>query len=204
MDTLAERLEHTRLNDEPKAEQLLFMPLADSGLAATALDNIPRYLFRVITPLSDGKMDETWVHSQSASQNKASSVEGIFHNLDLEKRIIMARTLNLHLRWWPKGDLEDNFVSWTSSLLFAIQYIYYRRRSSKDGSRLEHIKLYVIDTTRFPKGTFLRDLDLIRAFCKFDTTLGDNLERFECLRKRPGYYFGEYLSQGSLKIENKC
>ena len=77
MDTLTERLEHTRLNDEPKAEQLLFMPQADSGLAATALYNIPRYLFRVVTPRSDGKMDETWVRSQSASQNKASSVEDI-------------------------------------------------------------------------------------------------------------------------------
>jgi hypothetical protein len=85
MQTLTERLEHTRINDEPEVEQLLFKPPLHSGLAATALDGIPRYLFRVVTPYSDGTANETWVRSESASQNKASSVEDIFHKLDLEK-----------------------------------------------------------------------------------------------------------------------
>lgn len=143
------------------------------------------------------------MRSESASRNKASSAEDIFHKLDLEKRTIVARTLNLHLRWWPKGDSDDNFVSWTSSLLFAIQYIFYRHLSFKDRSSWEDIKLYVIDTAQFPKGTFLADLDLIHAFCEYDTTPGNNLGSFESLRKMQDYYFGEYLSQGSLKIENK-
>jgi hypothetical protein len=203
METLTEWLGHTRLSDEPEVEQLLFKPPLHSGLAATALDGIPRYLFRVVTPYSDGTADETWVRSQSASQNKASSVVDIFHKLDLEKRTVVARTLNLHLRWWPKDELDDNFVSWTSSLLFAIQYIFYRHLSPKDRSSWEDIKLYVIDTAQFPKGTFLADMDLIHAFCEYDTTLGKNLGSFESLRKKQGYYFGEYLSQGSLKIENK-
>ncbi|KAJ6082139.1 hypothetical protein N7499_007013 [Penicillium canescens] len=203
METIIERLEHTRLNDEPEVGQLLFKPPLHSGLAATALDDIPRYLFRVVTPYSDGTADETWVRSQSASQSKASSVEDIFHKLDLEKRMIVAQTLNLHLRWWPKGDLDDNFVSWTSSLLFAIRYIFYRHLSTEDESRWEDIKLYVIDTAQFPKGTFLADVDLIQAFCEYDTTPGKNLGSLKSLRKKEGYYFGEYLSQGSLKIENK-
>ncbi|KAF7165377.1 hypothetical protein CNMCM6106_001567 [Aspergillus hiratsukae] len=140
----------------------------------------------------------------SASQNTSSSLEDIFFNLDPEKRTTIARALNLHLRWWPKNGLEDNFVSWTSSLLFAIQYIYYRHLTSKDGSNVEEIKLYVIDTTLFPRGTFIRDLDLIDAFWKFDDhPEGKNLKNLRKLRNNPRYYFGEYISQGSLKIADK-
>ena len=201
MDILTEAMGNTRLGDGPEAlEQLLFRPQADSGIVETVLDNIPRYLFRVASPRSDGNMNEIWVRSESAHWNKSSSTEDIFSNLDSKKRAKIARTLDLHLRWWPKGTYEDNFVSWTSSLLFTIQHIYYRHLSPRDGSCLAEIKLYVIDTIQFPRGTFIRDLDLIDAFCESDESLND----FRSLRNRPGYYFGEYLSQGSLKIENKC
>lgn len=201
MDIITEGMGNTRLSDGPEAlEQLLFRPQANSGIAETVLNDIPRYLFRVASPRSDGNTNEIWVRSESARRNRNSSTEDIFSNLDSEKRTEIARTLNLHLRWWPKGSYEDNFVSWTSSLLFAIQYIYYRHLSHRDGSCLAEIKLYIIDTTKFPRGTFLRDLDLIDAFCESEESLKD----LRSLRNRPGYYFGEYLSQGSLKIESKC
>ncbi|ENH71809.1 hypothetical protein FOC1_g10004056 [Fusarium oxysporum f. sp. cubense race 1] len=49
-------------------------------------------------------------------------------------------------------------------------------------------------------------MDLIRAYRSFDSSLW-NLEGLGC-KKRNGfsgyYYFGEYLSQGALKIEGKC
>lgn len=201
MDLLTESMANTCLNDGPEElEQLLFRPQAGSGITKTVLDDIPRYLFRVASPHSDGNTNETWVRSDSSYRNKASSMEDIFFNLDAEKRAKIAQILNLHLRWWPKHGAEDNFVSWTSSLLFAIQYIYYRHLSPKDGSSLPEIRLYVIDTTRFPRGTFIRDLDLINIFCESD----ENLKDLQSLRNRPSYYFGEYLSQGALKIENKC
>ena len=96
-------------------------------------------------------------------------------------------------------------MSWTSSLLFALQLIAYRNGASEDQlSNLETIKLCVIDTTKFPnggKGVFLRDLDLIEAFAPFDDTRKDNLTDFLHLRQGGKYYFGEYLSQGSLKVE---
>ncbi|KAJ9296522.1 hypothetical protein DTO271G3_5220 [Paecilomyces variotii] len=203
-NVLAERLRSTHLSVRPGDEdQLLFNPQADTGLSRDVLGDIPRYLFRIVSPLSDGDTDGIWMRSEAASRNTSSSLEDIFFGLDSEKREIVARTVNVHLRWWPKYDLEDNFVSWSSSLLFALQYIYYRHLHIRDGSSLEEIKLFVIDTVRFPVGTFVRDLDLINAFYKFDSHPGENLRSLKPVRENYGYYFGEYLSQGSLKIEGK-
>src|ERR1700722_578744 len=110
--------------------------------------------------------------------------------------------LNKHLQWWGK----DNLVSWTSSLLFALQYIFYRHTDSRDGSSLDKIYLCIVDTVSFPKGIFLRGMDLINAYCLFDA----NLLGLKGLRTRKhrdftgSFYFGEYLSQGALRIEGKC
>ncbi|KAL4888094.1 hypothetical protein BDV59DRAFT_196726 [Aspergillus ambiguus] len=203
MDALTESMRNSRLSDRPaEPEHLLFSPQSDSALAENALDDIPRYLFRVVTPHSDGEANETWMRSEAAYRHTDSSLEDIFSLLDAEKRTTIARSLNLHFRWWPKGKIEDNFVSWTSSHLFAIRYVYYRHLSNKDGSSLDNIHLYVVDTTRFAKGTFICDSYLIDAFYKFDDHEPQkNLENLRDLRER--YNFGEYLSQGSLKIEDK-
>ncbi|KAL5359330.1 hypothetical protein BJX96DRAFT_183677 [Aspergillus floccosus] len=205
MEALSQLMTRTSLSDVSiKPKQLLFRPQINSGLAAGALDNIPPHLFRVVSPRSDGQTNGVWVHSESAYREKASSLEDIFYNLDSEKGKNIARTLNHHLRWWPKHDgMEDNFVSWTSSLVFPIQYIYYRHSSKRDGSSLAEIKLYIIDTAKFPRGTFIRDLDLIDAFYNLDDSFGLNLANLRSLRNERGYYFGEYLSQGSLNIEGK-
>lgn len=206
MERLADDLRKIHVDDSiEEANQVLFRPPTGSGFARTAFHEIPRYLFRVVTPRSDGITDETWARSELACQDPESSTEDVFFNLDDAKRKVIAQTLNLHLRWWPKYSLRDNFVSWTSSLLFAIQYIYYRHLNPKDGSSLEHIKLYAIDTTQFLRGTFLRDLDLIDFFEEFDDHSPEkNLAELHCRRKKDEFYFGEYLSQGALKIEGKC
>ena len=101
---------------------------------------------------------------------------------------------------------EDNFVSWTSSLLFAIVYIFYLHASSRDGSTFDDISLCIVDTTHFPKGVFLRDMDLIRAYSAFDAGLRSlNSLRSKQHRTYSGYfYFGEYLSQGALRIADCC
>lgn len=54
--------------------------------------------------------NERWVFSESALQNRSSSTEDIFSNLDTVKRSKTARTLNLHLQWRLKGNKEDNFI----------------------------------------------------------------------------------------------
>ncbi|KGO78348.1 hypothetical protein PITC_059610 [Penicillium italicum] len=206
MESLSETMRNARLGDPlDDPENLLFRPRIGSGLAPTALDEIPRYLFRVASPCSNGTTNKTYVRSESAYQNHISSTEDIFSDLNDEKRITIAHALNLHLRWWVDDKSKDNFVSWTSSLLFAIQHIYYRHLSPTDNSSLEKIELYVIDTTLFPKGTFLSDLDLIDTFYEYDDHLPwKNLENFRNLRNNTEHYFGEYLSQGSLKIEGTC
>lgn len=214
MDSIAaltDSMRNAHLSDDlGEPEYLLFKPPATTVLTPETLERIPRFLFRVASPLSDGETSETWVRSEAAVTRNGRNLlplKDIFDNLDSEKRTVVARTLNQHLRWWPKDrDLEDNFMSWTSSLLFALQFISYRHLSSRDGSSLEEIKLYVIDTTLFPRGTFIRDLGLICAFRAFDDhPPGKDLNGLWDLRVNMGsYYFGEYLSQGSLRIENKC
>lgn len=55
MESLTETMRNARLggpSEDP--EHLLFNPQEGSGLAPTALDEIPRYLFRVASPHSDG------------------------------------------------------------------------------------------------------------------------------------------------------
>ncbi|CVK91285.1 uncharacterized protein FMAN_09428 [Fusarium mangiferae] len=56
----------------------------------------------------------------------------------------------------------------------------------------------MIDTRKFPKKTFLRDLDALEW-------LREELDLTELHEKRRGqFYFGEYLTQGCLDIEGKC
>lgn len=61
------------------------------------------------------------------------------------------------------------------------------------------MKLLVIDTTMLPRGVFLRDLDLIKAFVNLDARLSELWKL-----RTTGYYFGEYLSQGALRVNGKC
>ncbi|KAK4551662.1 hypothetical protein LTR86_010993 [Recurvomyces mirabilis] len=106
--------------------------------------------------------------------------------------------------WWKKGLRRDNLVSWSSSMLFLIPYIFHRHHDSNDGSSLRDIRLLVIDTEKLPARTFIRDTDLISAFKQFDSREKAGLGSMAGLRNDTHHYFGEYLSQGSLNISGKC
>lgn len=98
MDNLAEAMENTRLSDgHEESEQLQFRPQADSGIAETVLNYMPRYLFRVVSPHSDGNTNERWVFPESALRNRSSSTKDIFSTLDTMKQTKTAQTLNSHL-----------------------------------------------------------------------------------------------------------
>ncbi|KAJ5119422.1 hypothetical protein N7448_010091 [Penicillium atrosanguineum] len=208
VDDLSTEMASASLDDGgTDPEQLLFKPPLDSK-AYKSLDDIPRYLYRVFVPSSDAKTDSIWVRSKSVLQGRSSSTKDIF---DYENQQSIAYQLNMHLRWRRNGYAENNFVSWTSSLLFAIQYIYYRRFKDHDKPSLNDIELHVIDTTSFPTGTFMHDLDLMDFFGEYDYDRHPhyyppnyNLPNLRTFRNEhlEGYYFGEYLSQGSLKIES--
>lgn len=117
-----------------------------------------------------------------------------------------ASHLNDHFRWYPSHESHCNFMSWTSSLLFAIQYGLYRHRGARVHVPLSDIRLLVIDTSCFPKGTFIKDLEIMRYFAEYsDPQTSRNLAAFTELRLgKKGYYFGEYLTQGELDISGAC
>ncbi|KAL9020640.1 MAG: hypothetical protein Q9185_002088 [Variospora sp. 1 TL-2023] len=180
-------------------DHLLFNPPDNNSSLKEAFDNIPRYLFHVTTPKSDGTTNRTWVKSKDAKRGDPNSSTDVF----ARDSTSVANMLNRHLRWCKRNNV-DNFVSWTSSLLFALQYIFYRR--TLDSLDIQDIYLCIIDTLAFPRATFLKDMDLIDTYSAQDSALS----RFRILREHPArrfqgyYYFGEYLSQGALKLDGNC
>jgi hypothetical protein len=113
-----------------------------------------------------------------------------------------ARLIWGHLTWQHLS--RDNLMSWTNSLLFAIQYAFYRHAHSSDNSDFKDINIMVIDTAEYPEGTFTRDMDLINAY----STYSEDLEYFGQLRTNKShdgeaFYFGEFLSQGALTISGR-
>ncbi|KUI70113.1 hypothetical protein VM1G_06530 [Cytospora mali] len=109
------------------------------------------------------------------------------------------------MRWWPDHEATCNFMSWSSSLLFLLQYALYRHSNQSDGSGFEDIHLMVIDTRKFPPRTFVKDMEIISIFAQSSREYtSNNLKKFLDLRSLPDYRFGEYLSQGYLNLADKA
>ncbi|KAF5534698.1 regulator-Ty1 transposition [Fusarium mexicanum] len=86
------------------------------------------------------------------------------------------------------GDLSDNLVSWTSSFMNAIQYAIWRSHVGHTSTSNVHI--CVVDTRKFPRGQFARDMWLLDTYAHPNS----NWLRLE----NPEYDNGEYLSQGVI------
>ena len=199
VDELIDTVRNTTLNDSA----LLFSPHLYRQWSRLKLNPIPRFLFRVYTPRSDGFTNETVASSRDAASELHGNDEDIFAtNTPAETAKLVADHL-----WWTRDKenerRRDNLVSWSSSMLFLIRYIFYRHYDSADESHLGDIHLLVVDTEAFPPHTFIRDSDLIQAFKRFDNRKQDGLLSLASLRDAR-HYFGEYLSQGSLQISGKC
>lgn len=192
---------------EPQAKDyLLFHPTGDQQWVQETFQNTPRYLYRVATPRSESQTTQSWAKSRDATSARASSQKDAFARSESH----MANMLDRHL--WSKEGKFDNFVSWTSSLLYAIQYIFSRHHEER--TLLDKIDLYMVDTTKFPTGAFIRDLDLLAVYSPFNA----GLQKLQGVRNPatkdtpqsilPEFlrssYFGEYLSQGALRIEDRC
>lgn len=108
-----------------------------------------------------------------------------------------AEYLNEHLRWKCQTS-KCNLVSWTSSLLFALQYALYVHRHR--GQDLSDIKVLVLDSRQFKKRVFARDLEAMETFRGLSTG-PCSLDQLYKLRNSGVYYNGEYLSQGRLPID---
>lgn len=166
------------------------VPFCPSGNLATKLQDTPRYLFRVYSAASAGENSSEWMKSDNALKNNLTD---IFKRDDASS---VALTLNEHL-WWTQWNRRkspgDPFISWTTSLLVAIQYAIYKHKT--EPPKLDTIYLCIIDTTLFPNGVFIKDLDLIEEFHDKHRGLS-NLRKL----RNTKYYFGEYLSQGQTNV----
>lgn len=162
----------------------LFMPQGESEFLHELFANTPRFLFRTWTPKSAGFTSSTQVRSKAAGYRKP--IEDLFgREVHAARRI-----LKFHLLWWEEFD--DNLISWTNSIIFALQHGI--RKSVDHGREKEDastIQLMILDTYAFPRGVFLSAHDLLEAY---------NLASDSAIKKRWNWYHGEYLSQGVLDL----
>lgn len=180
---------------EPSPEQLKHMPNFDKN-------GIPRYLFRIHTPITATTTTTSYVIAPASKVDVPDAGMDIFKELPQTAGNILRN----HLIGPPAIGGSCNLVSWTSSLLFALQYGFHRHRRYQ--LELSKISLFVLDTQDFPKGTFVKDMEIMRAIA---SVLGpkENLHKFLSFRENPRiggkrYYFGEFLSQGDLALEGRC
>jgi hypothetical protein len=177
------------MNDSVKAIHDSVKAIHDSVKA------IPRYLFRVSDPSSHGITSRTEVCSPAA---QATTIEPVdLYKIPTEEA---AQALDGHL-WWnctPSGPGACNLMSWTSSLLIAFQYGFYRHRSLQNSHGMSEIKILMVDTRQFDHNTFARDLQILAAFKEVP---GEHkLDKLYELRNGV-LLAGEYLSQGKLVID---
>ncbi|EXL74444.1 hypothetical protein FOPG_10471 [Fusarium oxysporum f. sp. conglutinans race 2 54008] len=203
------RRAHVGFGDDIPTE----VPFCPPRNLATKLNNTPRYLFRVHSDASAGKHSSECMKSIDALGNNLTDIFARDNTANI------AIALNEHLRWEPKS-CGDPFISWTTSLLVAIEYAIYKYKA--ESVELQAIRLCIVDTTMFPKGVFIQDLDLIEEF--YDKVpysqqitvsglphtweargLGDfrNLRNKQHKTHSGVYYFGEFLSQGQTNIEGR-
>lgn len=127
-------------------------------------DDIPRYLLRTYVPSSNGLTHETVVEAPGS---------GYVHGRVDLLRLPWDKAASMlwgHLKW--KNRRDDNLMSWTSSLFFAIQHGLHRHLEDHDHPEYSDIRICIVDTRKFPRGTFAKDLDLMRSMSMTRTSKG--------------------------------
>lgn len=173
---------------------------------------VDRYLFRLFDKGSKASTDKTWVKSKDARSLGSNSDRDIFTRANRDN---VAQTLRRHLFGEGQPREEDNFVSWSSSLLSVLQYACNKSRQAGDHSPAD-LFICVVDTTKFPAAVFMSDMFLISAFSNYDTSTRPpsaskrTLSHLQSLRQKKhpddaaSHYYGEYLSQGALRVKGHC
>ncbi|KAJ5100989.1 hypothetical protein N7456_007041 [Penicillium angulare] len=181
-------------------ERTLFTPnpFQKSQLKCFSAANIPTYLFRVVAPGTAGSTSMSTITSKALSDPECSNHPDDIFRLNPTNA---AALIHAHFEW--KCGEKCNFISWTSSLLFALHYGLYRHRNDHDKPDLSRILIYILDTSGLSEGTLIKDLDILDAFKRESAGLNDFLHmRRGQDQKR--YYFGEYITQGQLEIDGRC
>lgn len=108
--------------------------------------------------------------------------------------------LHYHLSKGLFGSLvTDNLVSWSSSLMFVIQYANWRLCNTWHNPQ-DDIRISAVDTAKFPRGQFARDMWLLKAFRNAQFR-PEELQIRNLRLILTGFDNGEYLSQGKLHLE---
>lgn len=167
----------------------LFWPYSTIG-DSEDLPETPKYLFRTYDAKSSGRSDDSLVAS-SASIYQAETSRTDLLSLDQDD---IADRLCAHFNKNCFGETSnaDNLMSWSSSLLVALQYAIWR--CSKGRLSSADVQICVVDTTKFPTGQFARDTWLFKQ-CHDGRSLSPKIRNQMRLREM-GYDNGEYLSQG--------
>jgi hypothetical protein len=182
------------LHNAPNGPTLFYPP---PSLHCKSLDlSVPRYLFRTFDAASSGRSNEDVVVSMASSTTPQESNRFDILSKDKQK---VAQMLHMHLDkgCFGEGSKEDHLMSWTSSLLYAIQYALWRAHIC--GRHPSKISICAIDTSKFPLGQFVRDIPLLEAYREAAEQLGgSSLKFFDFRLHTSDYYNGEYLSQGAV------
>ncbi|KAF3810911.1 hypothetical protein GCG54_00003089 [Colletotrichum gloeosporioides] len=163
-----------------------------------SFEQTPRYLFRVYDDTSSGTTNAEYVSSRLAD---LGSLDCRRNMLDQTTKKA-ASILNQHLNWrgWQHERDVDNLVSWSSSLLFTLQYALYRHNKRRKGRSAHNVHIIMIDTTKFPRETFIRDLEVMHCLRNGNLQL-KQLYRLRTTGQRGRIFsFGEYLSQGCINV----
>lgn len=171
----------------------LFYPQA-SHLSQCHLTDVPRYLFRAFDQASSGLSNECLVASVESISDESNSRVDILS----KPREVSTRLLYRHLNksCFGGGDKSDNLMSWSSSLLFVIQYAIWRCHQRGCGE--DEVKICAVDTRKFPRGQFARDMALLRAYRQSAKHDKDMNKFFDFRLNREDYDNGEFLSQGEV------
>jgi hypothetical protein len=182
------------LNNSP-AGPTLFYPPASFNTQSLNFDAVPQYLFRIFDEASSGRNDESVIASTASIMGSHESSRTDILTLERHRA---TELLYKHLKKSCfAGEQSDNLMSWTSSLLFAIQYAVWRLKVRRCCP--SDIKICAVDTRKFPQGQFAQDIWLLKAYHATATRLGNPMRRFFDFRlENEEFYNGEYLSQGAL------
>ncbi|KAJ5288310.1 hypothetical protein N7508_011085 [Penicillium antarcticum] len=176
----------------PDGPTLFYSPA--SYLPYYQFADVPRYLFRAFDYESSGRSDHYVVASaESISATSCRSRDDLLSRTAKE----ITRMLYGHLtKSCFGGEATDNLVSWSSSLLFVMQYAIWRcHQRHRDPAEIE---ICMVDTRKFPRGQFVRDMSLLRAY-REAPEVEKKMRSFFNFRLENAYYDnGEYLSQGVL------
>jgi hypothetical protein len=182
----------TVLSKAPQGPTLFLPPPSIEDYVSV---EVPKYLFRTFDAYSSGINDDSVIASAASMAGDQNSFRSNF--LALEEQVTGAQLIynHSHKPLSGQGEKNDNFMSWTSSLAFAVQYAIYRAHTK--GRPESDVKICAIDTTMFPPRQFVRDISLLKVYQKAAESIGDPVWDFFKFRLyNADFYNGEYLSQG--------